>query len=566
MPLDRLQKEGLSSFLGVNLRKDALTLAEGDLARAINADFQSKPGVLLRRRGRTPDFLTPLGGAVRAIARHNARRYHLAGNQWYREQTSILSGLDTTAVQTMAPYQLANEVAPQTYFAAQSGMRRDTGSVVHTWGIAAPTAAPAVVAGAAGGLTGEYRAAYSYARVSAQGLVVESNLSPQSALVTLAAQQLDITTVASTDPQVTNIRLYRTLERGALLFIDRFIVNVSGPVPSVIADTALGAVAADGHNPPPLANWVAEFQGAFFLCQAIRPDYLWYSRRFEVEYWPPENFLQIGSPSDPLQCAVPQVGFLGVFSRQTKYRVFGNHTSGFAYLEALNTRGTPAPQAVLATSRGTLFWARDGIWATNFVAADQELSVAWQPLFDHQAVNDYQPVDWGQVATFSLAEYKRRLYAGYTDTAGNQIMAVYAQETSQWYFYTHPARSLYYEEELDQLLMGGLNGLVYVLEEGTDDAGVEIAQQATLATRSGGDRFVQKRFGYLRLDLHAYSATTVDVYVDGVMEYTLTITDQRNRRLLRLPSDLLGYEWEVRLTGAFDLFALVMSYAPLEES
>lgn len=567
MPLDRLQKEGLSSFLGVNLRRDGLTLAEGELARAINADMQTRPGVLLRRRGRTPEFTTALAGPIRAIARHNAQRYHLAGGNWYRGTTSILSGLNAARIQTMAPYQMANATVTRTYLASDSTMRKDDGVTVDIWGITAPVAAPTVAVGAAGNLTGAYRAGYTYARVSTNGLVLESNMSPQSSIATLTSDQLAITVVASTEPQVNSIRIYRTLERGSLFFLDQTVTNASATIASTIADSALGSLVESGHDLPPNAEWVSEFQGAFFLCRdPLHPDYLWYSRRFQVEYWPPENFLKIGSPSDPLQCAIPQVGFLGVFSRLTKYRVFGNHSSGFAYLEALNTRGTPAPQAVLATSRGTLFWARDGIWATNFVAADQELTVAWQPLFDHQAVNDYQPVDWTQVQTFSLTEYKRRLYAGYVDTAGQSLVAVYAQETNQWYFYAHAVRSLYYDEEVDQLLMGGLDGIVSVLEEGTDDAGMAIVQEATLATRSGGDRFVQKRFEYLRLDLHAYTPTTVTVLIDGVQEYVLTITDSRNRRLLRLPADLLGYTWEVRLTGAFDLFAVVMSYAPLEDA
>lgn len=567
MPLDRLQKEGLANFLGVSLRRDPLTLAEGELARAINADFQTRPGVLLRRRGRGQEFATPLAGPVRALARHNGQRYTIAGNRWYKNQVSLLSGLDTAGIQTMAPYQLANSTSPAVYFASNTSMQREDAGGVRTWGISRPGARPTVAAGTAGALTGEYRAAYSYARVTAQGLVTESNLSTQSLLVTLANQRMDITVDASPAPQVSHIRLYRTLERGSLFFFERQVANADATLTSNITDSELGALAEDGHDQPPLAEWVVEFQGAFFLCRDERhPDYLWYSRRFEVEYWPPENFLKIGNPSDPLLCAIPQVGFLGVFTPLTKYRVFGNHSSGFAYLEALNTRGTSSPQAVLATSRGTLFWAKDGIWATNFVSADQELSVAWQPLFDHQELNGYFPIDWTQAHTFSLAEYKRRLYAGYTDTTGQLLMAVYAEETSQWYFYTHPARSLFYDEAGEQLLMGGVDGIVYILEEGVDDAGGTIAMEATLATRSGGDRFVQKRFEYVRLDLRAYQPTIVTVYVDDVKEYEFTITDSRNRRLYRLPSDLLGYTWTVTVAGEFDLFAVLMLYAPIEDA
>ena len=68
-------------------------------------------------------------------------------------------------------------------------------------------------------------------------------------------------------------------------------------------------------------SWVTEFQGHLFMCRdASNPHYLWWSKRFREEV-PSSNFLEIGHPSDPLQGALPLGGFLGVFARETKYRV-----------------------------------------------------------------------------------------------------------------------------------------------------------------------------------------------------------------------------------------------------
>ena len=213
---------------------------------------------------------------------------------------------------------------------------------------------------------------------------------------------------------------------------------------------------------------MVEFQSHLFGCRdAGNPHYLWYSKRFRPESFPSDQFLELGNPDDPLQCAVKLSGLLGVFSRDTKHRVFGNITTGFTHLEALSSRGTPAPNAVLVTSRGAVFPARDGIFLTNFVQADIELSQAIEPIFHDETINDYAPIDWSKALEMSMAEYKGRIYWGFVDTMGQRLLAVGSRDTQQWYFYTHPVRSLLYEEDVDDLAMGATDGMVYILEDVT---------------------------------------------------------------------------------------------------
>src|SRR5205823_4711231 len=131
-------------------------------------------------------------------------------------------------------------------------------------------------------------------------------------------------------------------------------------------------------------------------------------------------------------------GLLGAFTRLTKYRVFGNSVSGFTYLEALNSRGVVSPQAVLGSTRGALFVARDGVFLTNFVEGDVELTRDIQALFYGQVTNSLYPINWSVPEALSLAEYKRRLYFSYQDTAGTRMLAVYSLDTQRWYHYQHP--------------------------------------------------------------------------------------------------------------------------------
>lgn len=565
MPLDRSLPENLRGFLGVNLRRDPLLLEPSELAQSIDADLHTRPGVVRLRKGRTSHSV--IAETVRQIARHNTRLYAFSGHLWYRETTLIGSGLHASLQNALVAYQPLNDATTWVFMADKNGMRKDNGTLVRNWGIATPTVAPVAASSGAGVLTGAYRARYAYVRLSGSNVAAESALSPQSNQPTLTTANLTVTVTASTDPQVTNIRVYRTLADGSQYFLDQTVSNATATITSTQADASLGALADDDGDPPDACANCVEFQGHIFLCNSLdNPTYLWYSKRFFPEAFPTDQFLDIGTPSDPLLCAVPLSGFLGVFTRLTKYRVFGNAVSGFSYLEALNTRGTTTPNAVHATSRGVLFWARDGIFSTNFVQPDEELTQPIAPLFYGESLNGYAPVDWAQMSTFSLAEYKRRLYCGYQDTAGARMMAVYSQDTGNWYHYRHPVQSLYYDESNDAILMGGQNGIIHVLEDGDDDAGSTVSLACTLATRAGGDPFTRKHLSYFRTDIEVLEApVTMAIYVDDALVHAVTITGNRDKKLRRLPDRLLGYTWSVRIQGACHVYGVQVLYTPVLE-
>lgn len=574
MPLDRSGKEGLANFLGTNLRRDNLSLADTEVAKVLNADLHATPGVVRLRRGRVsalPDGTSTLLSAVRAIGRHNAILYQVAGGTWHRNYLPILHGLHGEYLSTMLSYRPLNDTQTWTFLADRAVMYKDNGSDLELWGIAPPLLAPTLAVGAAGSLTGDYGYVYTYARVTSDGdLAHESNPSPSPNAIALTSDRLDVTVVASTDPQVTHIRGYRTVADGTIYLFDQQVTNASATITSSQADNALGAAVEDDNDVPPNYAFIAEYQNHFFgVRDANNPNYLGYSKRFRPESWPSDQFIVLGTPSDPLQGAVNMSGFLGVFSRKTKYRVSGNATSGFAHAEAMNTRGTPAPQALCATSQGVLFWAKDGIWLTNFLSPDRELSTAIFPLFDGEAPNGYLPIDWTFVQEFSLAEYKKRFYAGYVDTSGTRMLAIYSQDTQHWYHYVQPARSLYYDELGEALLMGGTNGVVYILERGTEDIDGEdvINLDVVFARRAGGDRFVRKHFTYVRFDVHVYEPSNAFVFVDEVMIRQIPLTGGRlGRELERLPAQAMGYTWEVRIVGPCDVYGIEMLYAPLEQA
>jgi hypothetical protein len=789
MPQLGLMKQEIRGFLGVNLRKERLDLADEELAKAINADLHTQPGTIVLRLGRTRQFTTALTDfAIRRLAKINSKRYQIAGTNVYRDQTSILSGLSTNLITTVIPFRPLNDTAIWAFIADNALMRKDNGTNVRKWGIAAPTAIATQI-GVGTALTGAYTGRTTEIRFDGTKVAHESSPSPISTSVTLTSQTLAFGDVLSdTDAQVNGLGFYRTVSDGSVHLLDARVsipietlygvthtwevsaltgiqfhwsiltsfsvgaekvagtgandssvgtrtwsnsnlitssddnyasaatgaggaftnylkatnfgfaialtetiqgisvsvernkagaavvsdVNarivklgeiksqnkssgslwpttdeskvfggisdlwgetwtpedinstnfgfalsalIDGAITnsrvdaititvytgssavsarasqtwepagsgngedaagahathlweitdgyvttqtkrwayhSSIADTALGAAVETDNDVPPNAAWAVAHQEHVFLCRdESNPHYLWFSKRFRPEAVAAANFLEIGNPDDPLQCAVQTGGLLGVFSRLTKYRVLGNIVSGFVAQEALSSRGTPSPMACIGTERGAIFPARDGVFLTNFIAADDNLSGEILPLFMGETMNGMSPINWDQALLMSAETYKGRYYLSYAAGASvtpNRV-AVFSSDTRKWYFFDHPLRSLFVEEDVDDLTAGGLDGFVYILEDGSTDAGTNISLDVETKDYAGGEESTRKLFRHFRVDADADGDTLTAVfYVDGTLIRSASVTGTRTKVLLQLPEKTMGYQWRVNFT------------------
>lgn len=642
----------IRGFLGVNLRKERVSLADDELARAINADLHTQPGAILLRHGRTKQFRTALTNlVVRRLAKINGFRYQVAGRAVFRDQEDILTGLSANLITTLMPFRPLTDTTTWAFIAddAAAGMRMDNGTTTQAWGIRAPTTAIRRAIGYTGSeLTGSYRGGYTGLRFDGDVVAHEGNPDTSNAL-TLTAQRLTLGNMEAPNDSVDGFGIYRTVAGGSTLLLDERVAiptehtdysvtftfeaavdpgnlslqwailrsstedrssqaweadttvssdseDVDGyratylweiaaeyvttqtkrwAWSSTTLDAALGEEVEDDNDQPPDASWVTAFQEHAFLCRdAENPHYLWYSKRFRPESWPTTQFLEIGNPDDPLQCALPLAGMLGVFSRLTKYRVVGNATSGFVAQEALSRRGTPAPMACVTTERGIIFPARDGVFVTNLLAADDELSEAIAPIFWGESVNDIAAINWDAASTISAAMWKGRYYLSLPtgDATSPDVLAVYSTTTRRWYFYDHPCRSLFAEEDTDTLLAGFTDGYVYVLEnadaEGDDD-GDDIALIAETKDYVGGSSATRKLFQYVRVDMETSGEdVAVDMYVDGVLKRTATLSSSRGRELISFPGGALGYAWRLRFrytgTTRVRIYGAACIYQPLE--
>lgn len=620
-------------FLGVNLRQDRVSLADEELAKAINADLHSQPGVIVLRLGRTAQNSSALTDLViRRIARINTHRYRVAGQSVYCGETRIINGLlSSNLITTMMPFRPLNDNTIWNFIADDSVMRKVNCTTVGTWGLPVPSQAVLAI-GIQGSLTGAYVAQYTFCRLVSGAVAAEGNPALLTAAVTLASNILAIGDMEHPSDTTTNgFGIYRSTSGTTVPLLDAYVtiptnnlsavtydwevsavsedmqlhwtietgsISVSGtPVrarktgaweptgtgdsedaagrrgtyrweisdayittqtllwayASSKADTALGALVEVDNGIPPDASWVTNFQEHAFFCRdADNPHYLWFSKRFRPEQVSETAFLEIGNADDPLQCAIPLGGQLGVFARKQKYRVMGNATSGFVAIEAASPRGTPCPMAAIPSEFGILFVARDGIFNTTLASQDTGFSDRILPLFFGETVNDMLPLNWDQANSFSAAVYKGRYYFSYAET-GNSTpnrMAVYSRDTQHWYHYDHPLRSLFVEEDTDLFVGGGLDGFVYILESGSTDNGSSIALDVDTKDFQGESKDIRKLFTHFKVDLNTGGQdVTVKFYVDDTLLRTVTVnTSARAERLLPLPQATLGHHWRANFT------------------
>jgi hypothetical protein len=588
MPLDApgkpLQKQSVRNFFGVNLRVAREDIPQGGLAKGLNVDLYEEPGGVQVRRGIASAFTQSGDGPTRKIVKANGFIYH-ASNMNFEEDGNVLaSTLTANQPLDMVVYRGQRAQREEVFIAnGTNGMRRfTTGAVLGNWGIAAPLAAPDVAAGT-GGLTGTYSAKYTYVRKDQGTIVSESNPSAASADQALTAEGLDVDVVASTDSEVTHIRIYRTVASGSVYLFDQEVTNATATVTSTNTDAALGAAVDEDNDRPPNATVLHVSRDRIWCNNIDIPNRLHYSKRFFPESFPATNFVDIGQ-SGTITGISSINGVVVVFTETTKFRVIeqssdivavgdnipfiGASVAGFQVLELPSSRGTQCPGSIISKGDGLTYVSKDGVFRTTAQGGQEQLlSAAIQSIFLGNKSNDIPPIDWDKEANIEAGWHRGRYYFSYTSTeapndanegAGdNDITAIYFQDADKWYFWDWGATSYFFDDGEDDFYAGHFNGGVDFFEkvDAFEDRALlsfptTITAVMETPDQTGGDIFVRKLFLYLRVDATVVNGDTLtaDFLVDGVSKQTYTITGTQSRTLLRIPAGAMGYTWRVKLT------------------
>lgn len=253
------------------------------------------------------------------------------------------------------------EFQSKLYYSDSEGMPQKTsdGTTWYNLGIAKPSVAPTVTLGTTGLLSGDYQYCYTYYN-SVDG--AESQPSAYSTLVTVALNQISITIVASTDPQVTTIKLYRLGGNFSVMSLVVDLANTSTTYSDNIIDTAILATTLTSQwngTPQEGLKYLTEANAMFFGAKA---DKLYFSDIAFVNAWSPYYFIDFDA--DITGIGATQNGLL-VFTQYKTYIVTGTSPNALSKYLLHGSQGCLLHKSIQFV-KNTLVWlSSDGICASS---------------------------------------------------------------------------------------------------------------------------------------------------------------------------------------------------------
>lgn len=234
-------------------------------------------------------------------------------------------------------------------------MKSSNGVVWQNLGINKPSQAPGVSITAAGNLSGTMQYTYTYYNsVDA----TESQPSVYSPDLVCLNSRVNITLVASTDPQVDKIRLYRL---GGAITTPIMVVelnNTSQTYEDNIADINLTNVALDSFTNAPAPTGLKYLIEAFSVFFGVLDDKLYYSDTAFPNYW--NEFFFIDFPENITGLGLTQNGLL-VFTKYKTYIVTGNSPSTLSKYLLNGNQGCILHKSIQYVDNTLMWLSTDGL-------------------------------------------------------------------------------------------------------------------------------------------------------------------------------------------------------------
>jgi hypothetical protein len=234
------------------------------------------------------------------------------------------------------------------------------GTTVTAFGVSAP-AAPTLTATGVGVMTGAYDVALTY-YVSGTGL--ESSRSTFTSSAALATQQLKVDWVASSDTQVTHVRVYiRKPVLGSTFVLASSIAVGATTTTLNLSDSAINNLITPApdtaqNNPPPTVNHLAWHYSRMF---AADHNQVYYSQLGQPEAFDPNNFLRV-NPSDGQRITglLPVNGALFIFKTYSTYALVGSDPASWTLTNLSADIGCVSHRSIVHLENSTYWWSHLG--------------------------------------------------------------------------------------------------------------------------------------------------------------------------------------------------------------
>lgn len=425
-----------------------------------------------------------------------------------------------------------------------------------------------VFGSAIGQLEGKYQWAYAYTTADS----TESNPSPISLVTKANRISHGVAVIASADPQVTGINVYRG---GSIL--GTFYRDNTAPLANTTTTYISTALDVDVLNNPLMesnhddpvaaAGMIGPYVGRIIQFNtAANPNRYWWSEVNQLFFPGSGDFdgfwSDVGASGEAIVAITQHQGFLNIYKVNQIWREEGDPGADGGQQVQLPTKiGCVGPRAVCTGDVGDCFASQEGIYVLGSGGIPQKISQKIEPIFRGQTVTlatgvTIPPISSSQRAKITVEWIAGRLYVSYPESGQsvNNVSIVFHFETQRWYRDSRGFSVLYNDSNV--LLGGTSGGAVLQLETGTGDAGSVIAVVYQSKYQNCGTPDAQKSFEDFEIECDPNGATlTLTAYMDNggtsVALGTVTGTGlQKFTKQFAAAAGVKAFNCSIRVTGS----------------
>ena len=239
------------------------------------------------------------------------------------------------------------------------------------------------------------------------------------------------------------------------------------------------AIAASTRSGHPVDIGAIAFEQAWLAGDRDNPNRLYYSKSQNPEAFPPQNYVEVGVPSDPIMAIVVLRGMVFVFTLSRVYRIVVYPGQPPVPIPTSSRHGLAAKFAWCIEESQVWYRSQDGIYV--FTGEDSEYlsqPIEWLlagkepnlgPIVADQNVNTAGMTLDTYSANVCMAYAKNEVFYSYLGQDSVRYRLIFDTVYKRWRNDSLGFLSMFYEEDTGTLLAGDGSGLVYVDRSGNVD-------------------------------------------------------------------------------------------------
>jgi hypothetical protein len=220
---------------------------------------------------------------------------------------------------------------------------------------------------------------------------------------------------------------------------------------------------AEARPQTPMNLACIAFERAWLAGDSANPHILYYSKVGRPESFPPQNFLEVGKPDDPIMGMVEFKGALYVFTLSKIWIVFGaGGTSPVAFPTAAR-HGLHANFGLCVSAGMIWYVSYDGVYVFS---GGQETIVTevteW--IWTGKNLGPVAAIDLSQLSeTLLCFGLYNEIFISYIDQSGTRRRLIWEDSSTKkrWRNDDVPATAMLFEEDTGLSLVGQNNGMIY---------------------------------------------------------------------------------------------------------